>query len=97
MGKFVDAGYNISDDQSFRFPAQTSRTNTDPRLATNAPQDNGGPTNTIAVRPNSPAVNDIPIGTNGCGAPIESDQRGVSWPQGSGCDIGAFEREVPQP
>src|SRR5207302_4298141 len=48
--------------------------------------DNGGPTQTIALQPGSPAV-DAAVLAN-CPA---TDQRGVSRPQGAGCDIGAFE------
>ncbi|MBI4748117.1 MAG: right-handed parallel beta-helix repeat-containing protein [Acidobacteria bacterium] len=47
---------------------------------------NGGPTQTRALLPGSPAVN---AGTN-AGAPT-TDQRGISRPQQSTVDIGAFE------
>jgi len=57
-----------------------------PKLA-----DNGGPTKTIALLAGSPAIDTIPVGTNGCGSTITQDQRGVSRPQGSRCDIGAYE------
>jgi hypothetical protein len=56
----------------------------DPLLA-----DNGGPTWTHALVPGSPAVDAIPVAD--CTLPI--DQRGVIRPQGSACDIGAFELE----
>jgi predicted outer membrane repeat protein len=60
----------------------------DPNFAALA--DNGGPTQTMALLPVSPAIN---AGTNdGC---PETDQRGVTRPQGSQCDIGAFEYEIP--
>jgi uncharacterized repeat protein (TIGR02543 family) len=52
-----------------------------PKLA-----DNGGPTKTIALVANSPALDEA--ASAGCPA---TDQRGVMRPQGSGCDIGAFE------
>jgi len=58
-------------------------------------KDNGGATQTIALLAGSPGVDAIPSGVNGCGTTITTDQRGVSRPQGSGCDIGAFEL-VPQ-
>src|SRR5436853_92651 len=49
-------------------------------------QNNGGETDTLALRPGSPAID---AGTNdGCPG---TDQRGVARPQGSSCDIGAFE------
>lgn len=49
-------------------------------------QDNGGPTQTHALLPGSPAIN---AGTNdGC---PPTDQRGITRPQGGTCDIGAFE------
>jgi hypothetical protein len=56
-------------------------------------QDNGGATETHALLANSPAIDHIPNGTNGCGTdPLDEDQRGVARPQGEGaCDIGAFE------
>lgn len=54
----------------------------DPQLAALA--DNGGPTQTMAIAADSPAFN----GGANCAA---SDQRGIARPQGSACDIGAFE------
>jgi CSLREA domain-containing protein len=90
-GTITDGGYNISDDKSFRFGAPTSRTNVDPRLEPGGPQDNGGPTDTIALQGDSPAVDFTPKGRNGCGAAVNVDQRGVKRPQGNRCDAGAFE------
>lgn len=55
-------------------------------------QNNGGPTATIALLPDSPA-----IGTGACadanGAPLLVDQRGFPRPRLSGCDIGAYESQ----
>lgn len=48
-------------------------------------ENNGGPTNTLALKSSSPAVN---AGARNCTA---ADQRGVHRPQGPRCDIGAFE------
>jgi hypothetical protein len=51
-------------------------------------EDNGGPTLTHALKSNSPAVDQIPAGVNGC-AIGSLDQRGVlRFPP---CDIGAYE------
>ncbi len=49
--------------------------------------DNGGPTLTHALVTGSPAIDATPLP----GCPAE-DQRGVSRPQGTLCDIGAFEK-----
>ena len=46
--------------------------------------DNGGPTKTMAITPASPAFD------AGAGCP-SIDQRGTPRPQGSACDLGAFE------
>jgi hypothetical protein len=51
---------------------------------------NGGPTQTMAIASTSPAKNAIAL--DACD--VTKDQRGVSRPQGSKCDIGAFERKV---
>jgi hypothetical protein len=54
---------------------------------------NSGPTQTIALEPGSVAIDAIPSGAIGCGTTVTTDQRGVTRPQGVGCDIGAFEAE----
>ncbi len=51
-------------------------------------KNNGGPTRTHALKPASPAVNAVPSSDPAC---TGTDQRGVARPQGSDCDIGAFE------
>ncbi|MGF1473562.1 MAG: choice-of-anchor Q domain-containing protein [Rubrobacteraceae bacterium] len=51
---------------------------------------NGGPTKTMAVPSDSPA-HDAALPTD-C-PPPNTDQRGVSRPQGSRCDLGAYELE----
>ena len=56
----------------------------DPQLAPLA--NNGGPAPTMAIAASSPAVNHAVAAT--CPS---IDQRGVSRPQGSGCDAGAYE------
>ena len=77
-------GYNLSDDASCNLTQPTDITNTDPLLGPLA--DNGGATLTHVLLPGSPAIDsgdDV-----ACPA---SDQRGVSRPQGAGCDRGAVE------
>ena len=49
--------------------------------------DNGGETKTHALVPGSPAFDTIPNAQ----CDVSTDQRGVTRPQGDGCDIGAFE------
>jgi len=48
--------------------------------------DNGGPNKTMALQPGSPAID----AGNNATCPT-TDQRGINRPQGSDCDIGAFE------
>jgi FIMAH domain-containing protein len=87
FGGVVDNGYNLSSDSSCGFTGTGSLQNTAPKLDPNGLQNNGGPTQTLALEPDSPAVDHIPVGSS-CPA---TDQRGVSRPQGPACDIGAFE------
>ena len=55
---------------------------------------NGGPTRTHALLHGSQAV-DAGACTDASGAPLVTDQRGVTRPQGVACDIGAFENQAP--
>jgi hypothetical protein len=52
-------------------------------------QFNGGLTETHALLPGSTAINRIP----GDACEVDTDQRGVTRPQGPACDVGAFELE----
>jgi len=53
--------------------------------------DNGGPTQTMALLAGSPAI-DAGDASSCAADPVDDkDQRGVTRPQGSGCDIGAYE------
>jgi uncharacterized repeat protein (TIGR01451 family) len=91
-GPNSDAGYNLDDGTSCGFSAvDHSLSSTDPLLDPAGLKDNGGATQTIALVLGSPAIDAIPSGINGCGTTIMTDQRGVSRPQGTACDIGAFE------
>ncbi len=88
--EIIDAGYNLSSDATC-VSADTSLANTDPLLGPLA--DNGGPTRTHALLPGSPALDRIPAGTLGCGTTLATDQRGITRPQDTACDSGAYEAE----
>ncbi|HKP90968.1 MAG TPA: fibronectin type III domain-containing protein [Thermoleophilaceae bacterium] len=55
-------------------------------------QDNGGPTQTMAIPAASPAFDAVPSTGAGC---LATDQRGITRPRGRGCEIGAFELTFP--
>jgi PASTA domain len=92
MGAVVSEGYNMG--TGFLLTPSDLRTN-NPRVAPLA--DNGGPTETHALLPDSAALDGG--NPNGCadenGVTLDRDQRGVSRPLRDGCDIGAFEAEPP--
>jgi predicted outer membrane repeat protein len=91
-----DAGYNFSDDTSCGFTAATSKVATPNDPVLGALVNNGGPTDTLLPLAGSPLLDAIP--TSVCSdVGVDLDQRGVSRPQGSGCDIGAVEVEVVAP
>jgi hypothetical protein len=83
-GTITDGGFNMSSDGSCDFQSGSSYNFTDPKLDDLA--DNGGPTLTMALLPESPAID---FGT-AVGAP-SVDQRGTARPSGDGVDMGAFE------
>ncbi|MCZ7462299.1 right-handed parallel beta-helix repeat-containing protein [Streptomyces sp. WMMC940] len=75
-------GNNLDSGNSCHLTAEGDLPSRDPRLAPLG--DYGGPTDTVALLPDSPALDtasDCP----------SADQRGVLRPQGPACDIGAFE------
>ncbi|MEU9670490.1 choice-of-anchor Q domain-containing protein [Streptomyces bobili] len=75
-------GHNIDGDGSCRLTAAGDFPHRDPLVGPLA--DNGGPTDTTALLPGSPAID----AAGDCPA---TDQRGVARPQGAACDIGAYE------
>src|SRR5690348_10027242 len=84
----TDGGYNLDTGSSCGFAsANGSLSNANPQLG--PLQSNGGPTQTMALPLGSPAVDAIPGALAGCSG--TADQRGISRPQGRGCDTGAFE------
>jgi hypothetical protein len=88
-GGLSDQGYNLSSDSSCGFTGPGDLQNTDPKLDPNGLQNNGGPTQTIALQSTSPAIDQIPMGSK-CSA---NDQRNFIRPDDteSTCDIGAYE------
>ena len=81
----TDAGGNVSDDPSCGLTQATSLSGTNPNLG--PLQDNGGPTQTMALPGGSPAA------ASGVAANCPStDQRGVARPgSGQNCSSGAFQ------
>jgi uncharacterized repeat protein (TIGR01451 family) len=88
-GIFADGGYNLDSDGTCGLHAATDKNDADPQLG--SLQANGGPTLTMAPASTSPVVDAIPLGVNGCGTTITTDQRGALRPNGTGCDMGAYE------
>jgi CSLREA domain-containing protein len=83
----LNSDHSLDSDGSCFFPGPGDLSEVDPLLGPLA--DSGGPTDTHALLAGSPAI-DAGSSAN-CSA---IDQRGVTRPQGPGCDIGAFEVEV---
>lgn len=88
---YIDLGYNLEGTDECGLNAAGSLTNTNPLLATQA--NYGGKTPVYGLLADSPAIDHIPDGVNGCGTSYLTDQRGMTRPTGDGCDIGAFEFE----
>lgn len=83
-------GYNLSDDGTCHLNGPGDMNNTDPLLG--PLQNNGGPTQTMALLLGSPAI--AAGNPNGCtnnkGHLLTTDQRGEPRPE-KGCDIGAYQ------
>ncbi len=88
----TNGGYNIDSGTTCGWGSNNgSMSDTDPLL--DALADNGGPTQTHALRAGSPALDAIPEGGNSYNGAPATDQRGVPRPQPTdgNCDIGAYE------
>jgi hypothetical protein len=91
-GNLVSLGFNLEDRNQCQLTASGDQVNVAaPLLAPLAA--NGGPTQTAALLPGSPAIDaGDPAGCTGpTGEALSVDQRSVARPQGPRCDIGAFE------
>jgi hypothetical protein len=95
-GAVSSSGYNLSSDGTCDFNNTGDLNNSDPLLG--PLQNNGGPTETMALLSGSPAIDaGNPLGCiDGQGRRFSSDQRGLPRPDRedtSGCDMGAYERQ----
>ena len=92
-GTISNGGFNISADKSIKFQKGAksfgSLMNTNPLVGDLG--DNGGPTQTIPLQTNSPAIDKI---TNNLALTPVIDQRGFHRPIGTYSDIGAYELDV---
>jgi hypothetical protein len=95
LGGSNSNGFNFSDDATCEFTgAADTESGGDPGLGALA--SNGGPTETRLPSPGSPLIDAIPIASCNFDG-ITTDQRGISRPQGTGCDIGAVEVQPATP
>ena len=95
-GVITSLGYNLSNDDGGGFLAALGdHINTDPQFVSFAPQDNGGPTFTLALLPGSPAIDagNPTFDPYDYDPPLLYDQRGPGFSRVAGplIDIGAFE------
>lgn len=105
LGPFISLGHNLLTNftGSSGFTLGTNNANGDLVGASFAPvspilgplQNNGGPTQTIALLPGSPAIdagdNCVVLGGGCLTTPLTTDQRGISRQVNQTVDIGAFE------
>ncbi len=94
-----DNGYNISNDNSCGFSGTSKNNSTMLNLDPLGLQNNGGPTQTIALESGSQAIDFVPIAscTGPFDSPVTDDQRLFNRPDSNGgvpesfCDAGAYE------
>jgi hypothetical protein len=87
-GELISLGHNIDSLIQCGFHAAGDQTITDPKVGPLA--ENGGPVETMALQPGSPAID----AGAAAGCPT-TDARGVLRPAGAACDVGAFEVATP--
>ncbi|MGC2442260.1 choice-of-anchor Q domain-containing protein [Candidatus Binatus sp.] len=95
----TDDGYNISNDNSCGFTPPSVNNSATLDLDPMGLQNNGGPTQTIALESGSQAIDFVPLASclGPFGAPVTDDQRLFNRPDSDGgvpesfCDAGAYE------
>ena len=94
-----DGGFNVWDETTCATAPKLALASTDAQLDPAGPADNGGPTDTIALLPGSPAIDLVPVSSGLC--PATDQRRGVTRPVDgddngtAACDTGAY--EAPRP
>ncbi len=87
--RIISLGYNLENETDCGFKSTGDLQNTFPEFTFGEElHDNDGNTDTLAPTPISLGVDAIPASNPFCN---DTDQRGVTRPQGAGCDIGAVE------
>jgi CSLREA domain-containing protein len=95
VGKVTSQGHNLDSGSSCGFAAPGDMSNRDPQLQPLASNPPGGPP-TRLQRQGSPVID---AASSDC-PPPQTDERGVTRPQGPACDIGAVEfraADIPTP
>ena len=84
-------GHSLASDNSCGLSGDGDLNNTDPMLGPLAA--NGAQNMTHALLDASPAIDGVPVlnCTDAAGVALTFDERGVGRPQGTACDMGAFE------
>jgi predicted outer membrane repeat protein len=93
-GIITSTGHNLETGSSCGFEAMGASNLGDVDLGIGPLQDNGGDTQTHALLAGSPALDRGDLDTCLSSFVRGVDQRGITRPQGPGCDIGAFEMVV---
>ncbi len=91
-GPIIDGGGNVVGDTIgiFGLTAMSDKPNVNPLLAPLAR--NGGPVQTFALMPGSPAIAIAPCPIDPTtGVTLATDARGVRRPQGANCDAGSYQ------
>ncbi len=97
---YTSLGYNLTDSpDTCNFTATGDKVVPSSTVGLGPLANNGGPTQTRALLPGSPAIDaGNPSGcTDPAGNPLTIDQRGLLRPAGARCDIGAFELQLAKP
>ena len=88
-GSITSLGHNIETSTDCGLKSTGDLQKTDPQFLFSGVTDQGGNTDTLPLSASSPAADAIPTSASNCTK--TTDQRDISRPQGSSCDIGAYE------